>query len=174
MRKWLAASIDHLSLHLRKITADLRQVYFCCLQTLSHLLWRYVCAHLCQPGITACLQPLTCKIQIWPPYSTSQRHLHGMYPCHLILEFPFTVICSNSFTGLFPLPHHCFGCCSLWIFINFQRFPVLVCHILLVSVYCDRLTGTPFGSDTDKWCLGIAHQREWIDQNEVQCRFHFT
>lgn len=138
------------------------------------LLWGHVCAHLGQLGITAHLQARTCKTHLWPPYSTSQWHLHGMYPCHLILEFPFTVICSNSFTGLFPLPHHCFGCWSLWIFINFQWFPVLVCHILLVSVYCDRLTGTPFGSDTDKWCLGVAHQREWIDQYEVQCRFHFT
>lgn len=153
---------------------------FCWLTTifvdsrLPCLLWSHICAHLCRPGISASLKAVTCKIQIWPPYSTSQWHLHGMYPCHLILELPFTVICSNSFTGLLPLPHHCFGCCSLWIFINFQWFPVLVCHILLVSVYCDRLTGAPFGSDTDKWCLGVAHQREWIDQYEVQCCFHFT
>ncbi|RLV96996.1 hypothetical protein DV515_00012225 [Chloebia gouldiae] len=29
-------------------------------------------------------------------------------------------------------------------------FSVLICHILLVPAYCDRLTGTPFGSDTYK------------------------
>lgn len=175
MRKWLGAIIDQLSLPFRKKTkpqAWAKSVFV--YSRLPCLLWSHVCARLCQPGVTASLKPVTSKIQIWPPYSTSQRHLHGMYPCHLTLELPFTVICSNSFTGLFPLPHHRFGCWSLWIFIYLQWFPELVCHILLVSVYCDRLTGAPFWSDADKRCLRVAHQREWIDQYEVQCRFCFT
>lgn len=141
---------------------------------LACLIWGHICAHLCQPGVAASLPAVSWQIWIWPLYCTSQWYLHGMYPCHLILEFPFTVICSNSFTRLFPLPHHCFGCCSLGIFINFQWFSVLVCYIVLVPAYRDRLAGTPFGSDTYKWCLGVAHQREGIDQYEVQCRFYFT